>query len=166
LEEREVEEGQFPDRSLESVQGNGRLTQSREGGLWNETDESYYNRDDTSGSRSSGRWHYPANFEDADAVPIPSLKKKKKKEKKDRWARTEDAHMGVSLDNSTSRRKKKKKSNVDVNTDLINPSRPSLDSSTVEGPEDPEGMQYGKSSHQIANGAASTQTPDEFNHEF
>ncbi|KAJ7721699.1 hypothetical protein B0H14DRAFT_3007576 [Mycena olivaceomarginata] len=38
-----------------------------------------------------GRWHYPANFDDA-AAPSKSSKKKKKGDKKDRWARTEDAY--------------------------------------------------------------------------
>jgi len=171
-EGRAVEEGQIPDRSAESLDENGQPTRPRPEALWNEGDESFYNRDGSSvsvGSQtSSGRWHYPANFDDTDPVPVSSTKKKKKKEKKDRWARTEDARMGVGLEDGTSRRKKKKKSKVADNADFINPNRPSLESTTGEGPEDPERMRYERSAPDPpTNGVPADHTQqDAFNHEF
>ncbi|KAI8989647.1 hypothetical protein BD414DRAFT_438731 [Trametes punicea] len=108
-------------------------------GYWDPREERYYGQNGDSNSvltAGSGRWRYPANFEDA--VPEPTRKKsKKKKEKKDRWARTEDAYS-VS-ESSTRRRKSKKKSKAIVDEDTY--SRRS--DSTTEFPEDPEGGLYG-----------------------
>ncbi|KIJ44381.1 hypothetical protein M422DRAFT_168627, partial [Sphaerobolus stellatus SS14] len=90
LDGRSVEEGQVATRSSETL-SDGVGPQSRPAGLWNSDEESYYGRDGASANeegRSSGRWHYPANFEDADPIPLTG---KKKKVKKDRWARQEDA---------------------------------------------------------------------------
>ncbi|KAF8582661.1 hypothetical protein K439DRAFT_1635104 [Ramaria rubella] len=168
LEGRDVEEGQVPETSSESL---NEATPSQ-GELWSQEEESYYGRQGTDGStrgsESAGRWHYPANFEDTEALPVSGGKKKKKK---DRWARTEDARLGVDTDDGNKRKKKKKKSSKRVeeaSNDFINPNRGSLDSSTVEGPEDPEGRQHDPSRHHPAvngSGTASGQR-DEFEHEF
>nr|GAT58682.1 predicted protein [Mycena chlorophos] len=124
------------------------------GELWGAEDEQYYNQDNASRS-SGGRWHYPANFDDA-ALTTDSPKKKKKGAKKDRWARTEDAYS-ISEEQTRKKRSKKKKNQQ--------PSLYSADSSTVDGPEPAEGGQYG-------DRAAASQEPttqnaeDIFTHEF
>ncbi|KAI0780714.1 hypothetical protein BD413DRAFT_9515 [Trametes elegans] len=140
------------------------------GGYWDPREERYYGQNgDTSSvatSGSGGRWHYPANFEDAE----PSRKKsKKKKEKKDRWARTEDAYSVQEGEGSTRRRKsKKKKSKVVADEDTY--SRRS--DSTTDFPEDPEGGLYGDRSPAVGAGAergqANARTTDDaiFNHEL
>ena len=53
--------------------------------MWNAEEERFYGQSNKSGSvKSRGRWHYPANFDDA-AIEEPSRKKsKKKKEKKNK----------------------------------------------------------------------------------
>ncbi|KAF8507338.1 hypothetical protein BU17DRAFT_78139 [Hysterangium stoloniferum] len=147
-EGRDVEEGQIAAASAETLSEPAASSQSRADALWNTDDESYYGRDPAGSSASGGRWHYPANFDDADALPPPGGKKKKVK--KDRWARTEDARQGVGLDDDKKKKKKKKKSRhaEAENGDFINPRRSSYDSSNMdvpEGPEDPEGRQYGPS---------------------
>lgn len=92
------------------------------------------------GSSGSGRWHYPANFEDA--IVEPSKKKsKKKKEKKDRWARTEDAYSLGEAESEGRSRKRKSKKKRRTNGDLETASRRS--NSTTEFPEDAEGGLYG-----------------------
>jgi hypothetical protein len=172
LEGQEVEEGQEPGRSSENVHENGATTQTRQATLWNQDDESFYGggRSSTSlkSNGSAGRWRYPANFEDAE----PLSAGKKKKVKKDRWARTDDVLMGVEMDDGVQKKKKKKKKSrktEETNGDFINPSRGSLDSSNVEGPEDPEGRQYGPSRQESAldgSGPSSGAQRNEFEHEF
>ncbi|KAK7054901.1 hypothetical protein VNI00_003364 [Paramarasmius palmivorus] len=86
-----LEEGQVG-RSTASISSDGmddQRNRNQDDGLWRPEDERYYNA--SNDSNSSGRWHYPANFDDA-VVSGGSKKSKKKKEKKDRWARTEDAY--------------------------------------------------------------------------
>jgi len=166
LDGRPVEEGEVPTQSLDTLNEDG--TQPTRPTLWNQGDESYYNRDGSSasvGSRSSGRWRYPANFDDADPVDEPIGKKKKK----DRWARTEDARMGVGMESGKKKKKKKRRAAED-NGDFINPDRrSSYDSSTLEGPEDPEGRSYGPSRTQadpVATAPAVNTQRDPFEHEF
>ena len=170
LEGQEFEEGQIAGGSSENVHADGPTSQTNQATLWTQDEESYYGggRSTTSlkSNGSAGRWRYPANFEDAEPLPTG----KKKKVKKDRWARTEDARMGVGMDDGSHKRKKKSKSRktAETNGDFINPGRGSLDSSTVEGPEDPEGRQYGPSHHESTpngSGPAGEQR-DEFDHEF
>ncbi|KAI0636756.1 hypothetical protein C8Q77DRAFT_1049553 [Trametes polyzona] len=144
LEGRPYEEGQEGSSSVDlpSEEQSARGRTNGDGGLWNPREERYYGQNADSSSvltSGSGRWHYPANFEDA--APAPSRKKssKKKKEKKDRWARTEDAYSLQEGDGSTRRRKSKRKSKVAADDDTY--SRRS--DSTTEFPEDPEGGLYG-----------------------
>lgn len=170
LEGQDYEEGEVPGRSRESTidsqQNNGRPNGANQDGLWREEDEQYYGQNgDARSTRSgeSGRWHYPANFEDT-VAPIEGNgvggKKKKKKEKKDRWARTEDAY---SLPDESSGRKKKKKKSRSTMGDADSYDRRS------EGPENAEGGLYGD---RYENGAvAQTSTAggeqaDELDHQF
>ncbi|EGN92432.1 hypothetical protein SERLA73DRAFT_191059 [Serpula lacrymans var. lacrymans S7.3] len=141
--------------------------------LWHQDEESFYNAERDSNSvhtagsgTGSGRWHYPANFEDA----IPSSggsKKKKKKDKKDRWARTEDAYS--LSEQSGSKKKKKKKSKSSVG-DGDTYSRHS--GSTTEFPEDAGGGLYDsrrdvpEGNGNAGNGHAISTTEDVFSHEL
>jgi hypothetical protein len=171
-EGQEVEEGQVARRSSENVNENG-PTQTRQGTLWTPEEESFYGGPGGSSASlkstgSAGRWRYPANFEDTD--PLPGGKKKKGK--KDRWARTEDAHMGVGMDDGSHKKKKKTKKSSrraeETNGDFINPRRGSYDSSTVEGPEDPVGRQYDPSRHEPAPDRVAPAGAEggEFEHQF
>lgn len=172
-------EGQAYEEGQERVNGPDDLGADRparregegETNLWNPSDESFYS-EDRSNSRDrasaleggTGRWHYPANFDDA----LPP--KKVKKSKKDRWARTEDAYNAP----AASSRSKRRKSRSDAN---------SLRSdSTTDVPEDPEDGLYGspqpqRSSNKYPGGdnRDASRTPpgrrvtggdDEFSHQF
>lgn len=138
------------------------------GQYWNPNEERYYGQNGDGSAASlrtngsgGGRWHYPANFEDA--VPEPSRKKsKKKKDKKDRWARTEDAYS-TGGGSTTRKKSKKRKSTVDSDTY----SRRS--DSTTEFPEDVEGGLYGDSRRAAVPTEAANGRGDEdniFTHEF
>lgn len=119
------------DPSTADVNGTG------EPRLWdNREDEQFYGQrkgtrgsgsvSTTTGSGGGGRWHYPANFDEAEVdsqagMEIePSSKKKKGflggKKKKDRWALSEDARKGNRVpdgeyvgDSSTKKKKKESK---------------------------------------------------------
>ncbi|THU91157.1 hypothetical protein K435DRAFT_830005 [Dendrothele bispora CBS 962.96] len=132
LEDQPYEEGQNSSLSLSSDGHDGPTHQQGES-LWRPDEEQFYNNSSAAASRSSGRWHYPANFDDAVIANSGSKRGKKKKEKKDRWARTEDAYM---ISEQQQRKKaKKKKSRASMST-------VSRDESN-EFPEDPEGGLYG-----------------------
>jgi hypothetical protein len=137
------------------------------GELWNAEDEQYYSQSNGSSENRSGRWHYPANFDDATANPAvePSTLKKKKKVKKDRFARTEDAY---SISEDTTRRKKKKRTNRStVVDDESTYSRRS--GSTTEVPSDPEGGHYDERAERAgAQGEGGARTEDNtiFDHQF
>lgn len=152
--------------------------QQRGGDLWSPQEETYYGQrsqqqngngnGDSASVRTagSGRWHYPANFEDT--IAEPSRKKsKKKKEKKDRWARTEDAYsvnQEYSSSSGSKRRKSKKKRST-IGPDDETYSRQS--GSTTEFPEDPEGGLYGDTRHETeANKKTATNADDIFSHEL
>ncbi|CAL1705059.1 unnamed protein product [Somion occarium] len=149
LEEAPYEEGQEGGSSVDlSVEG--QESRQRTGELWSPQDETYYGQHQNGNANGdaasvrttgSGRWHYPANFEDA--IPEPSRKKsKKKKEKKDRWARTEDAYsIGEAEQSSSSRKRKSKKRRSTITPGDDTYSRQS--GSTTEFPEDAEGGLYG-----------------------
>ncbi|KAK7467155.1 hypothetical protein VKT23_004214 [Stygiomarasmius scandens] len=159
LEDQPYEEGQNSSLSLSSDDHDGRPQQQGDA-LWRPEDEQFYSNNSAAASRSSGRWHYPANFDDAVVTSSGSKRGKKKKEKKDRWARTEDAYM---ISEQQQRKKaKKKKSRASMST-------VSRDEST-EFPEDPEGGLYGDRQR---NGNADMErdnqrgtTDDVFNHQF
>ncbi|KAI0082801.1 hypothetical protein K474DRAFT_1564499, partial [Panus rudis PR-1116 ss-1] len=148
LEEAPLEEGQEGSSSVDvSLENQDAAARRERGELWNPEEEHYYGESASVRTGGSGRWHYPANFDDA--IPEPSRKKsssskKKKKEKKDRWARTEDAYSlsAESEYGSSSRRRKSKKRRSTITPDDDTYSRKS-DGSTTEFPEDPEGGLYG-----------------------
>lgn len=151
LEDQPLEDGQegrgsSVDVSLENGNGEPARTNGANGGLWNPNDEHFYgerdrSREQVTADGSSGRWHYPANFEDAVSEQNSRKKSsKKKKDKKDRWARTEDAYsMGEST--ATPKRKKSKKRRSTVDSDAY--SRHSDSTAGQDFPEDPEGGLYG-----------------------
>ncbi|KAF9069617.1 hypothetical protein BDP27DRAFT_1392285 [Rhodocollybia butyracea] len=118
-------------------------------------DEQYYTNANSSAS-SGGRWHYPANFDDAALPSNGSKRGKKKKEKKDRWARTEDAYS-IS-EQQPKKRVKKKKSRSSM--------APSIDDSSVGYPEDPEGGLYGNTTAVDEHSEPRATNEDVFTHEF
>jgi hypothetical protein len=163
LDGQPYEEGQNPSSLDLSQEGDREDAPQRQtnGKLWNTEEESYYGQgNDANRSQSSGRWHYPANFEDTISPPIEGTKKssKKKKEKKDRWARTEDAYS------YSEERSKKKSKKVKKKTSMASGSMQSGNSST-EFPEDAAGGLYGDHSSQPQ--ADPVQTGDDiFSHQF
>jgi hypothetical protein len=144
-----LEEGQEgPDSSIDlSVMEGGRSRQNGE--LWRPEDEQYYNPEQKPPGSSSGRWHYPANFEDVEPIEPPK-RIKKKKEKKDRWERTNDAYT-MSDESAAKRRKKKKGKNPETASTITN------DSGETPFPEDADGGLYGE--RQTASAAVSTSVP-------
>lgn len=167
LEGQEYADGQVPDGPRNDSASN---VDANERPLWNqEEDESYYGRrnrgrDGSSSNASGGRWHYPANFDEADvSTPTPATPKSHKlslgggKKKKDRWALSQDARMGVLPDegDSKARKRKKKSSGVKRSKKRSNmESNSSLDSrSDIVEPEDPVGGLYGER-RATANGTA------------
>ncbi|KAF8628462.1 hypothetical protein AX15_003974 [Amanita polypyramis BW_CC] len=153
LEGLPYEEGQIPDREDVVSQRSNRQRKG-DGELWREDDESYYAKSDNT---TSGRWRYPANFDDA-ALPSPSARGKKK-EKKNRWARTEDAY---SQSEERSRRKKSKKKRTSGTVGSLNSGE------SVEVPEDPDGGHYGHHAGHTTSGGQdniAVTTDDLLNHE-
>jgi hypothetical protein len=126
--------------------------------LWSPKDEQFYGSNESGVSNggagtSSGRWHYPANFDDAVEESGSSKKSQKKERKKDRWAMTKDAY---SRSEETSRRKKSKKKKAKLNDS----------GDSIDGfPEDPEGGLYGRQNNP-ANKLNSQEVTDVFNHEL
>lgn len=168
LEGQPYEEGQVHDPSVHGSIDEAGTRRNAAGELWSPADEHYYGRNDAASTNSGGRWHYPANFDDAIVTPSEGHGHKKKKGKKDRWARTEDAY---SLSEETGKKKKKKKRSVKRSSDVDGDTYSRRSGSTNEFPEDPEGGLYGNSSPAgEANGSASaprqTNGDDVFNHEF
>jgi uncharacterized membrane protein YqaE (UPF0057 family) len=156
------EEGQIPDtNSDQTSQRGGKEGEGGGAGLWRAEDESFYSKSEE--ANKSGRWHYPANFEDVELTsPGSSSKRGKKKEKKDRWARTEDAY------NQSEERSRRKKSKKKRGSSVIENNDKSLDSVAI--PEDPNGEHYGRAaahvdSDDIQNQVANT-TNDLLNHEL
>jgi hypothetical protein len=160
-------EGQEPGSSSVDLPPDGTVTKQQKGqsngNLWRPEDESYYGGEAESTASSSGRWHYPANFEDAALVSGSSKRGKKKKEKKDRWARTEDAYSISEEQSQRKKKKKKKRSSVPGN------SVHSRESST-EFPEAAEGGLYGDRNpgEEAPDGiqASGTMKDDVFDHQF
>lgn len=140
----EYEEGQIPDRPEDT----SRRAARSENELWNaREDEGFYGQDNASTASETGRaggggrWHYPANFDDAEPpTPVGKSRSKlgRKKDKKDRWARTEDAHAAPLP------KKKRSKSSRASTGEGSYRSRDS-DSAIHEGPEDAVGGLYGPS---------------------
>jgi len=162
LEGQPYEDGQERSSSIDlssAATPGARPQRQPNGDLWRPEDESYYGAEST--SSSSGRWRYPANFEDA-ALPRPSKGgKKKKKEKKDRWARTEDAYSLSEEQNQQRRTKRKKKESR--SSAVSDNSR----DSTTEFPEDAEGGLYGEGPRKPDEVQKERRTVDDvFQHQF
>lgn len=158
LEGQQYEEGEVAGPSREdSIINEPSGSSRRDDGLWRDGDEQYYNANGDKGStksstNESGRWRYPANFEDTlPPIDDDSSGKKKKKKKKDRWARTEDAYsmQGDDLPGAGERRKRKKKKEKSSKkrstvggADADSFDRRSDSISTMDVPEDPEAAVY------------------------
>lgn len=142
LDAQPYEDGQQATSAVSvSSDGNGpRQRRGQEGELWNPSqDESYYNNDSTDGN--SGRWHYPANFDDAAFEGGKRERRKKEsgaKDKKDRWARTEDAYSQSEEGGRKKKSKKKKSKSKSQATDSLY----SRDSASQQFPEEAEGGLY------------------------
>ncbi|CAE6492291.1 unnamed protein product [Rhizoctonia solani] len=170
LEGQEYEEGQNPTETPREEQSDP-FRRPGEGALWGEEDENYYGRRPRANSTQSGsqtslsnrstrRWQYPANFDEANEVGglddgRKSKKKKgssKRKDKKDRWGRTADAHAGLGYEDVDGGSKKKKKKRSKTTDDSMFSNRRSETSlsrrlsstSEFEGPEDAVGGLYGE----------------------
>ena len=150
------EHGSSVDISLEG--GNAKAQRQPNGELWGTEDEQFYNPHKSSTPSSSGRWHYPANFDDVE--PIETGKRgKKKKEKKDRWERTQDAYSMTSEGDSGKKKKRKRRTAGPVRSipvqDEVN-----------EFPEDPEGGLY-RERLQVSDEQQNQSTEEQvFNHQF
>jgi len=157
LEGQAYEEGQEHGSSVDiSLEGGNAPRMQPNGELWRSEDEQFYNPDTSSAPSSSGRWHYPANFDDVE--PINTGKRgKKKKEKKDRWERTQDAYSMTSEGDSGKKRRRKRKSSDAATRDEVN-----------EFPEDPEGGLYSEQPQVPDERQKDALTTEEqvFNHEF
>jgi hypothetical protein len=157
------EEGQIPDTiSDQTSQRDAKKGESGgAGGLWREDDESFYSKSEET---KSGRWHYPANFDDVEVASPGSSskrgKKKWKKEKKDRWAMTEDAY------NQSEERSRRKKSKKKRGSSVMENSDKSRDS--MEVPEDPNGGQFERAATNVddVQRQVVTTTDDLLNHEL
>lgn len=175
-EQQPLEDGQVPDAPRPPPKGpDGRGGANGEAPLWGPDDEGFYNPDSSSGrrpnnastpsldsgsGRGSGRWHYPANFDDAVMPSSSSSGKKSKSGKKDRWARAEEARMGTGDDGGRKKKKSSRRSTVDSRTSSYN-----------DGPESPVGGSYGggggSSRAAGGNDVRRTNAGDEnLNHEF
>jgi len=161
LEGQPLEEGQEAgSSSVDLSTEDARPRRQANGELWKPEEENYYND-----RNSSGRWHYPANFNDAELTAIP--KKSKKKDKRDRWARTQEAYS-LTENEPRKKRSRRKKSRSSIQESF-------QDDSVASLPEDPEGGLYGNSSrvpdddistpHSKKKEPTAT-TDDVFNHEF
>ncbi|KZV93380.1 hypothetical protein EXIGLDRAFT_691797 [Exidia glandulosa HHB12029] len=163
--------GSRPDSIIEGQERPQR--RNTNGDLWNPEEEQYYGAAARAGASSSslpsaessstGRWHYPANFDGAEPEVAAAGKKKKKK---DRWELSEDAHRGT-LDEEYQRKKRKKRRSK--RTDEPQLDRMESTDSVPEGPEDAVGGLYGPSRHETRPDPQQGQqrADDElFNHQF
>jgi hypothetical protein len=167
-EGQELEEGQMPDRQGQ----NEEQPRRREPELWREEDEQFYSRNggrkpygESSASldsgNSSGRWHYPANFDDA---VVEGGSRRKKKSKKDRWAMTEEAY--AQADDSSSRRRSKKKKKSRSQDESI-PNNYYTPGESLDAGYDPAPVPTTAEGSRKTGGQSSTRdNRDELHHEF
>ena len=158
LEGQPLEEGQEgPASSINlSTMENERSRQNGE--LWRPADERYYNPEQKTAGSSSGRWRYPANFEDVEPIEPPK-RIKKKKDRKDRWERTNDAYS-MADEHAAKKRKKKKRKNSEVASTVTTDSGEAF-------PEDPDGGLYGERQKPTPPPVESNKTDNViFDHEF
>jgi hypothetical protein len=162
LEGQPYEEGQEHGSSVDisSEDGNAKARRQPNGELWRPDDEQFYNPHKSSASASSsGRWRYPANFDDVE--PIEPVKRgKKKKEKKDRWERTQDAYSMTSEVDSGKKKKRRKRKTSEAASSIT------VQDEVNEFPEDPEGGLY-RERPQVRDEQPNKSTEEQvFNHEF
>ena len=152
------EQGSSVDISLES--SNAKARRQPDGDLWHSEDEQYYNPDKSSAPSSSGRWQYPANFDDVE--PVDTGKRgKKKKEKKDRWERTQDAYSQTSEGSAGKKKKKKKRKSSEAASSIA------MEDDVNEFPEDAEGGLYRERPPQVPDKQENKATEEQFfNHQF
>ncbi|KAG8969481.1 hypothetical protein FRC03_002757 [Tulasnella sp. 419] len=162
LEGQEFEDGQIPDRNQDATTATTNQPKNNDA-LWSTQDEGYYGQRknassgdvgsvNTATSEShSGRWHYPANFEQVEPpsplTPTSSRHRfgKKSKSKKDRWARTEDAHNMPAESSGKKKKKRSKRKTVDGSETWDRRSSRSDDTHSIpEEPEDAVGGLYGE----------------------
>lgn len=149
LEEQQLEEGEEGQSSIDvSLENGDARRRNAAGEYWTPGDEHFYGESNKSSpsvrSDGSGRWHYPANFDDTVEEPSRKKSSRRKKDKKDRWARTEDAYSMTDAP-TMSRKKKSKKRHGTMEAD-----RASHQSDSTGGndfPEDAEGGLYGETRH-------------------
>jgi hypothetical protein len=160
----EYAEGQEPGDSsvdLSNDHTNNDARPGANGDLWRPDDEQYYGKNEN--RKSQGRWHYPANFDEAVLEADPP---RKKKSKKDRWARTEDAYVREA---EASERRKRKKSKKKKSTVGESDTHSRASGSTTEFPEDAEGGLYADRANPNQSQPADqdrTRDGDVFNHQF
>ncbi|TBU65600.1 hypothetical protein BD310DRAFT_864437 [Dichomitus squalens] len=166
LENQPYAEGEVGGSSIDlSEENNAPRARGPNGEFWDPNEERYYGQNGDAAStatQGSGRWRYPANFDDA-VPPTKKAAKKGKKDKKDRWARTEDAY--AAQEEGSGRRKKSKKRRSPA-ADAETYSQRS--ESTTEFPEDPEGGLYGdrRPPAEERDGLRRTTSEEIFNHEL
>ncbi|KAF7789508.1 hypothetical protein EIP86_000454 [Pleurotus ostreatoroseus] len=170
LDEQPYEEGQDARSNADVSLENGDARRRNENGdYWSPQEEHFYGESNKSSpsvrSEGSGRWHYPANFEDAIEEPSRKKSSRRKKDKKDRWARTEDAYS-MNDAPTMSRRKKSKKHHGTTEADTYSTRSDSTGGN--EFPEDAEGGLYGETRHVPEQEAViRRQNEDDiFTHEF
>ena len=158
LEGQPYEEGQDQGSSVDIPleSSNGKARRQPDGDLWRPDDERFYNPDKSSAPSSSGRWHYRANFDDAE--PVNTGKRGKKKEKKDRWERTQDAYSQT-LEGSPGKKKKKKRKTSEAGSSVAM-------EDVNEFPEDAEGGLYGERPQVTDKHENETTEEQDFNHQF
>lgn len=156
-------EGQEPADSSIDLSNENSTNNARSGtndDLWRQEDEQFYGANES--RKPQGRWHYPANFDDA----ILDTDSPRKKSKKDRWARTEDAYVREA-EASERRKQKKKKKNKSTVGEADTHSRAS--GSTTEFPEHAEGGLYGdrtNTSEPLSAIPDRAKDDDPFSHQF
>jgi len=161
LEGQPYEDGQEHGSSIDiPLEGsNGKARRQPDGDLWRPDDERYYNPDKSSVPTSSGRWHYPANFDDVEPVDTGKREKKKKKDKKDRWERTQDAYSSTLEGNSGKKKKKKRKASEAASI--------AVEDDVNEFPEDAEGGLYRERPPQVPDKEENKSTEEQvFTHQF
>ncbi len=154
-----MEEGQGGAASSTDLSTMENERSEQNGEFWRPEDERYYNPEQKTAATPSGRWRYPANFEDVEPIEPPK-RSKKKKDRKDRWERTNDAY-NMADENAAKKKKKKKRKNSEVASTVTTDSGEAF-------PEDPDGGLYGERQKPTASTSVERRTTDNviFDHEL
>ena len=89
-----MEEGQGGAASSTDLSTMENERSEQNGEFWRPEDERYYNPEQKTAATPSGRWRYPANFEDVEPIEPPKRSKKKKKRKNSEVASTVTTDSG------------------------------------------------------------------------